>query len=514
MKKIYILLISIVALIIATNTVEAMTLKPSGSASGKKGNEYSLYITIERDINESAVSAVEGILNYDSNIFTLVSTSDLITNWTELSNINNNSIFSYANLSFDNLITELNVNIIKVILKINDKAISGNTIISISNTFATDEEGNGISIDGGSHTIKIISNTNSLSSLTLSSGTLNFNENTTVYELKVPNDTDKITVDATLTDESSSFVDGYGPRERELAVGDNIIEIKIKAESGEIKTYTLNITREDIIIPDVPKDDDGDNNPGVDSGNNNTDDDEDNTPGGDSGNNNTDDDNDNKTNTTKPSEQETKSSNNYLKYLKPNHGTIVFDKAKTEYLINVPYDTTKIEFDTKTESSKSKVSISNNDNLKVGENEITISVTAEDGNVRKYKIVVVRKDKDEKLSNDSKLKNLIIEDYDIDFNSNIYEYNLKIKNEKFLNISYICSDDKSNVTITGNRDLKDKSIITVTVVAEDGSTSSYIINIEKMNYINIIIFAIIIILVIILIILSIYFITKRRNKNN
>lgn len=502
MKKIYIILFSLFIFLININNANALILKPSGSEEGKVGGELTFYITL--DDNHNNISAIDGTFNYDSNIFTLVSSSCLVNNWSELSNISNNKVFGYANLSFDNMISDLNKDIVKVILKVNEKVKAGNYSINIDNPNATNEEGNSISIEGGSHIVKILSNMNSLSSLVLSTGTIEFNEDVIYYNLTVDNEIDNIEISAELSSTSSSFVEGYKPRKVNLSVGNNIIEIKVKAEDGEIRTYTLNITRQEKINDDDNKPNDDiekpdDNKPDEDDSSNNEE------PNDSTGN-----DKDQTDDSNKPSvEQEKKSSNNYLNKLIPSHGSIVFDKAKCEYFITVPYETENINFELMVEDKKASANIEGNNNLKVGENIITITVTAEDGNKREYKIIVTRKDENIVLSSNSKLKKLMIKGYNLEFDSDKYEYNLKIHNEDFLDITYITQDEKSDVTIVGNNNLKDKSIITVTVVAEDGSTTFYTINIKKTVSMNIILL-IIFIIIIIVAALTVYLIYHRK----
>lgn len=522
MKKIYIILFSLFIFLININNANALILKPSGSEEGKVGGELTFYITL--DDNHDNISAIDGTFNYDSNIFTLVSSSCLVNNWSELSNISNNKVFGYANLSFDNMISDLNKDIVKVILKVNEKVKAGNYSISIDNPNATNEEGNSISIEGGSHIVKILSNMNSLSSLILSTGTIEFNEDVIYYNLTVDNEIDNIEISAELSSTSSSFVEGYKPRKVNLSVGNNIIEIKVKAEDGEIRTYTLNITRQEKIIDDdIEKPNDnkpGDNDDTNDDDNKPNDDiekpddnkpDEDDSSNNEEPNDSTGSDKDQTDDSNKPSvEQEKKSSNNYLNKLIPSHGSIVFDKAKCEYFITVPYETDNINFELMVEDKKASANIEGNNNLKVGENIITITVTAEDGNKREYKIIVTRKDENIVLSSNSKLKKLMVKGYNLEFDSDKYEYNLKIHNEDFLDITYITQDEKSDVTIVGNNNLKDKSVITVTVVAEDGSTTSYIINIEKTILMNIILLIIIFIVIVVIVILTVYLIYQRK----
>lgn len=539
MKKISLFLFSIFFGIIS---VDAMSIKPTGDTTGIREKNINIYIALNRTIDEESVSGVDGTFSYDSNVLTLVSAESMLgNNWTQLSGISNNGTFSYANLMYNDLITSTSKNIVKVVFKVNSDAKSGNTTISVGNPNATDEEANGVNITGGDHIVKILSDENSLSNLTvgeedikfdsnkttydltiddtnveigaivkdsssklsgdignkslkygvntfkitvtsesgvskvytlnitrtdnrssvntlsnlkLSKGTIKFKVDTLKYDVDVENNVSSIKIDATLTDEKSSFVSGYGSRSVVLKEGKNTILIKVKAENESEKIYTINVTR-----------------------------------------------------------KSNKSSNNYLSEIKLSNGNINFDRNKTDYSISVGYDVNEIEVDVKTDDSKSTYEILGNKNFKVGENTITIKVKAEDESVREYKIIVIRKEENQKLSSNSKLSSLKIDNYDIRFSSNVYEYNLKIKKEYSLDISYTTEDSNSKVYIVGNKELEDGSVINVLVTAEDGSESLYIINIEKGNNIGIVV-VIIIVIILIGIVLFILFKKKKNDDGN
>ena len=62
------------------------------------------------------------------------------------------------------------------------------------------------------------------------------------------------------------------------------------------------------------------------------------------------------------------------------------------------------------------------------------------------------------------LENLIIQDYDISFDKNIYEYEIVINDERELNIDYELSDDDVYVSVEGNGNFnKNEKIITINV---------------------------------------------------
>lgn len=65
-----------------------------------------------------------------------------------------------------------------------------------------------------------------------------FNKETTEYSVEVPNGVDKITISATKEDSTAS-IGGIG--DKEVVEGINKFEIKVEAENGNIKTYTLTV---------------------------------------------------------------------------------------------------------------------------------------------------------------------------------------------------------------------------------------------------------------------------------
>ena len=53
-----------------------------------------------------------------------------------------------------------------------------------------------------------------------------------------------IDITSELTDDKSSYVSGFGNRKVELSPGVNTIFVKVMAENGDIKTYSIYVTRE------------------------------------------------------------------------------------------------------------------------------------------------------------------------------------------------------------------------------------------------------------------------------
>ena len=241
MKKKLMIFVTLFIFMFGINNVSAMTLKPSGASSGKRGDEITLYITLERSSTEKTVSAVDGTVSYDADVLKLVSSSNLMEGWTEFAGISNGNTFGYGNITFDKLITTTSQNIVKMTFKINGSANYGNTTVSVSNPSATDDNGDSVSVSGGSHNVKVLSDVNTLSNLTISNGTINFNENTTEYNLTI--DSDSTNISATKKDENSKISGDTG--NKSLNYGVNTFKITVTSESGKSKVYTINITRPD-----------------------------------------------------------------------------------------------------------------------------------------------------------------------------------------------------------------------------------------------------------------------------
>ena len=72
-----------------------------------------------------------------------------------------------------------------------------------------------------------------------------------------------------------------------------------------------------------------------------------------------------------------------------------------------------------------------------------------------------------------------INNYDISFDKDIYEYELTIKDEDKLDIEPMLMDNSSKYSIIGNNKLKNGSVIEIKVIAENNDTKTYKIKINK-----------------------------------
>lgn len=184
----------------------------------------------------------------------------------------------------------------------------------------------------------------------------------------------------------------------------------------------------------------------------------------------------NTNNTTKPTEtkEEKKSTDSTLSSLSVAEGAITpeFNKDVKEYAITVPNEVTKLNITATPTDSKATVSVTEYEELKEGENTITISVTAEDGTTKTdYVIKATRQRKElalEKLIIKYTNQNGEVVEIPLtpEFISNVYEYSIEtleywVKN---LDIEALANIEGATIEISGADSLKEgENVITITV---------------------------------------------------
>jgi len=182
-------------------------------------------------------------------------------------------------------------------------------------------------------TVGAIKSTNNyLSSLEITGYDISFSKTTNNYKLSSTEIGKQLSIKAT-TEDDKATVKVSSPA---LVEGDNTLTVTVTAESGAKRVYTITVS--------VPK------------------------------------------------KAEVKNTDTNLKSLEVVGYDINFDPAKTEYLLNVGNDVTKLEINSTLENPKSSMKMDGPEELKVGENNYTITVTDEAGNTKKYNIMVNRKE--------------------------------------------------------------------------------------------------------------------------
>ena len=526
MKKMHVIF-GIFVFFFFSSKVNALTIKPVSNVSkANKGETITITILVSRSEGDSKVSAVDAMMNYDKNMFEVVSSTNL-TNWREFLN---GAHFSIGDITFTDAIKESSKNIYQYKLKIKGSA-SGSSIISTTINEVTDENGDSIEAVGGSTTIGVKSTVNTLDSLTVSSGNLtpSFDKNTTSYTLTTTDSS--IDINAILTD-SNAKLTGVG--KVSLNYGTNTIKIIVTSESGSSKTYSIVVTRPDnrstdnflaSLIPSVGSlkfnktitsykmevasnttkisftttlNDSKASYTNWKSGNivslnygiNNL------TIGVKAENGSV------RNYTITIIREDNRDSNNYLKNLLIEGYDINFNETKYNYNLEVENIVTNLNITALSSSAKAKVTIDNKI-LNVGENIININVTAENETTKTYTIKVIRKNAEEITSpnpipdvsptpstkplptespkNEVKLQldNLEIVGFNIDFVNDKYTYTIKSKKDlDSLEIKYKVNEN-INVEILDNNNLKTNSIVKIKLTDINNNQTIYNIKIVE-----------------------------------
>ena len=187
---------------------------------------------------------------------------------------------------------------------------------------------------------------------------------------------------------------------------------------------------------------------------------------------------------TKVSTPSNKSTNSYLNSIKINNKQIDgFSYDKFNYTIEVDGDTSSIDISVGTVNSNAKVSGAGTIKLNDGENKINLVVTAENGNVTTYNLIINKQSKKEDivLSGTNSLKSLVIDKVDFKFDKDTLEYNLKVPfDTEKISISYELEDKSASVD--GASEVKlivGLNKVNLVVTAENGNKKTYVLNITR-----------------------------------
>ncbi|MBQ4583878.1 MAG: cadherin-like beta sandwich domain-containing protein [Bacilli bacterium] len=279
------------------------------------------------------------------------------------------------------------------------------------------------------------SNDSTLKSISLSDGNINFNSNTKNYNVTV--NASKVTLYATKNNEYATVTYPNG-NSVNLEYGQTAtLKVKVTAQTGATSIYTINLTRKDA-----------------------------------------------------------RSSDNTLKSLAVSNTNIKYNNKTTVYNAQVENNIESISISATANNSKARINGTGTKSLDVGNNSFIVKVTAENGDVQEYIIVINRKvkvtnkeDKTNKtdnntpvkLSSDNYLKSLKIEEVALDFSKTITDYNVFVDyNITNINLSYEVSSSKAIVSMTGETNLQvGLNIIKLIVVAENGDVRTYTLNINR-----------------------------------
>ncbi|TXK80597.1 cadherin-like beta sandwich domain-containing protein, partial [Paenibacillus sp. N3.4] len=257
-----------------------------------------------------------------------------------------------------------------------------------------------------------------LSALTVDGTSVtNFAAGTLAYTVNVPNATTSVTAVGTKADATATVAVEGGSN---LVVGDNTITVTVTAQDGTtVKTYTVNVVR-------------------------------------------------------------AKSSNADLSALTVDGTSVAnFAAGTLEYTVNIPNATTSVTVTGTTYDTNAKVVVTGGSSLIVGDNTVTVTVTAQDGTtVKTYTVTVVRA-----KSSNANLSALTVDGTSVaNFAAGTLEYTVNVPNAT-TSVTAVGTkaDTAAKVVVTGGSSLVvGDNTVTVTVTAQDGTTSqAYIITINR-----------------------------------
>jgi len=184
-----------------------------------------------------------------------------------------------------------------------------------------------------------------LKSLSLEPATINFKKDNYVYRVVVDNSVTKINIKAEAEDNRSTL-DGVG--EKPLAVGTNMFRVTSTAENGESKVYTITVLRKN-----------------------------------------------------KANDEDILSRNTKMLALRLNGKPIQLQDNIYSYLVSVENDVAVADFEADLEDPKALAMLDGNRNLKVGINKFSVIITAENGDVVTYEVIVERKEARKIINNNN-----------------------------------------------------------------------------------------------------------------
>ena len=268
-------------------------------------------------------------------------------------------------------------------------------------------------------------NDNTLSSIKLSKGKINFDPYVTNYDVEISKNTKKVSINAELNSENAGFVVGYEPRTIEITEDKQSAIIKVMSDAGNVRSYVITFIKKDYV--------------------------------------------------------EEPGNSAYLSSLTVPGTQLSFDRDVYEYTVTVPYETDRVPIYAFAESENAEVNIGDSTFLEVGTNLVEIEVK-NGKNVKIYNLYIIRKEAGLDISNSTRLGMLSIKGYDINFDPNVLDYTVKIKREKTLMIAATPESNRADIYMYGNNDLTGFSTVRVKVIAENGLTQVYSIDIKKDAY--------------------------------
>jgi len=144
----------------------------------------------------------------------------------------------------------------------------------------------------------------------------------------------------------------------------------------------------------------------------------------------------------------------------------------------VEYGVESVDIKATTTDSKATVSGAGKKSLEVGSNTFKVYGIAENGTKKTYTIVITRKAKDGRDTNNL-LSDIKVDGYDIKFEPDTELYKIESKTEiKKLNLTVTPQSEKAKVETMGNKDfIQGDNTVRIRVTAENGDIREYVIKV-------------------------------------
>lgn len=324
MRKLYTILATVLLILIPIQPVKAATFSTTitGPTKITAGEQFTVTVGVSGVTN--MLGLVAGF-SYDSTKLTPISSTGL----------NGYELTLGSNLVVDRTTGKSGTfTIASFVFKAKTTfTLDQSTVIKIENATYSDGVNDIEYLPAKTLTVRMVSDNTYLKSLTVSQGTLNFDKNTTYYKVVVENDITSITLAAS-PEYSKSTVSGTGTKN--LSIYSNLFTVTVTAESGDKRTYTVEVQRKDENGLAAPP-----------------------------------------------------STNTYLSDLVIDGYPLEFNKETLTYSLDVGNLVSSLVITPTLEDPKSTLTVSSSD-LVVGINTITVLVTAESGATRTYTITVNR----------------------------------------------------------------------------------------------------------------------------
>ena len=418
--------ILIISMFILSVKVDALSASLStNKGTVKKGETFNISLNVS-DVGEGLGSFTYSIA-YDSSLFEFKSSTKCST-----CQFNNPSDLRYAYLDISGSSPFMGGNVGTMTFTAKETSATKTGLFTLTSKGIKSKSGSLLTSNNSNVSVQLlVPSTNAdLSSLTASGINLSPAFNKDVMSYTGVTDSASTTISANKSDNTATI---SGSGFKNLNYGTNTFNIVVTSQAGNTKTYKITITRND-----------------------------------------------------------NRSKNNNLKSLKVTNGNIPFNENKTDYNITLDSNVSYLELSATASDSKAKVSFSPSNRVSIDYGKsatITVSVTAENGSVKTYRVTATRKDDRDTNNN---LKSLTVSNTNIKFNGSA-NYTYTVTNDKDnVNINAVAQSGKAKVAGAGSKRLNvGSNRFTVSVTAENGSVKNYIITIirkakdgEKLNLSN------------------------------